>query len=272
MRDELLERSKRGNEELRQIVERTPVCQPGPWVVLGVESAAGWPDHVAEISFAGRQYFMVPATLTFHAALAFRSGFSSADKADIDEAQRFLSLLAFRWACSMRVVDIRRSGHFMMAAPIRKFWIPTINNELEIEELVAPEDERAALAMALLREGENLYSPIEANPYAFLSFYRAIDVALPEKTEVQIAWIDNNWRRACERSFVRAEQIATNGSIGEFLFGKRRSAMAHAKRDEILNPDRLLQNHEFILDTPVVRELARLAVKETFNLKERFDD
>lgn len=66
--------------------------------------------------------------------------------------------------------------------------------------------------------------------------------------------------------------MAATESVGQFVFGKRRSALAHAKRDEILNPDRLLQQHEFIRDTPVVRELARLAVKEAFGVKERFDD
>lgn len=153
MRDELLERSKRGNEELRCLIAGTPVSERGPWAVLGVECGAGWPDHIADVSFGGRQYFMVPATLTFHQALAFRCERVSLDKADIDEALRFLSLLAFRWGCSVRVVDIRRAGHFMMAAPIRKFWVPMINNELEIDQLVPLNDERAALALALLREG-----------------------------------------------------------------------------------------------------------------------
>lgn len=125
-----------------------------------VESAAGWPDHVAEENFDGRHYFMVPATLTYHQALAFRCDrIARAGKEDINDAQRFLSLLAFRWACSIRVVDIRRAGHLITAAPIREFWMPTVNNDLEVAALVAPNDERAELAVALLREAQNLYSP-----------------------------------------------------------------------------------------------------------------
>lgn len=271
MREELLERSKQGNDELRELIRGSPVAESGPWAVVGVECSAGWPDHIAEMTFAERQYFMVPATLTFHEALAFRCERVSEDKKDIDEALRFLSVLAFHWGCSVRVVEIRRAGHFLMAAPIRKFGLPTRNNDLEVEKLIAPDDERAALALALLREGENFYSPISNNVYAFLSFYRAIEVALPESSKAQIDWIDTNWRRACRRSRERAELIEERGSVGKFIFGKRRSALAHAKRDEILNPDRLLQSHEFILDTPVIRELARLAVKEAFALRERFD-
>ncbi len=65
--------------------------------------------------------------------------------------------------------------------------------------------------------------------------------------------------------------FAETGSVGQVVYGHRRSALAHAKRDSILNPDCLLQKHQFILDTPIVRELARLAVKEAFALKGRFD-
>jgi hypothetical protein len=79
MRDELLERSKRCNDELRHLIHGTAVAEPGPWAVLGVESGAGWPDHVTDVSFADRQYFMVPATLTFHEALAL-AGAGRADR------------------------------------------------------------------------------------------------------------------------------------------------------------------------------------------------
>jgi hypothetical protein len=149
--------------------------------------------------------------------------------------------------------------------------MPLINNDLEIGALQVSGDEGAELALALLRERENLYSPITGNTYALLSFYRAIDAAIPEPTPKQIEWIDANWKRACRDSAKRAEAMAAEtGSLGQAVFGSRRSAIAHAKRDTILNPDRLTQKHQFILDTPVVRELARLAVKEAFGLKGRF--
>jgi hypothetical protein len=72
---------------------------------------------VTKIQFAARSYYLVPATNGYHEALAFRCArIAAADRADIDEAQRFLSLLSFRWGSSLRVVDIMRAGSFVTGA------------------------------------------------------------------------------------------------------------------------------------------------------------
>jgi hypothetical protein len=86
----------------------------------------------------------------------------------------------------------------------------SISDEFELEYLPEPVDERALLALALMREGRALNHPA----YAFLSFYRVLEVALPNGKK-RGTWIDDHI------------EIVTDPRAKEAIASLRASGVAH---------------------------------------------
>jgi hypothetical protein len=133
-----------------------------------------------------------------------------------------------------------------------------ITPDLDLSYLPEPADEKALLAMALLREGRGLNHP----GYAFLSSYRVLDVALPDP-KAQMAWIDANLDKLTHnaKQALTKLQNSDQSEIGKHLYASGRCAMARAAREPIVDPDDPTDLRRLAEEPPIIMELAELAIE-----------
>jgi hypothetical protein len=136
-----------------------------------------------------------------------------------------------------------------------------ICDEFDLSYLPEPSSEKALLALALMREGRGLNHP----GYSFLAFARIVELAIGSGPKEQIAWINEQISRGLHHSAkealddLRAQSVA---DIGEHLYGSGRCAMAHAKREPIIDPDDPADARRLWAERPIMLELAQRAIEE----------
>jgi hypothetical protein len=146
----------------------------------------------------------------------------------------------------------------------------SICDEFDLSYLPEVTDERAQRALAFMREGRSLNHA----GYAFLSFYRVLEVAFP-KDAARIAWISAaiagltgfGVKEALDG--IRAQGNATAKDIGKHLFKSGRCAMAHGARKPIVDPDKPGDLRRLTSELPIVRALTVKAIEEVFGVDTR---
>ena len=133
-----------------------------------------------------------------------------------------------------------------------------LRDEFDLSYLPEPDDEKALLAMALLREGRGLNHP----GYAFLSSYRVLEVAIPDAKK-QMEWIDENVDKVTHVAKDALAALRKTGiiEIGKHLYGSGRCAMAHANRDPIVDPDDPTDLRRLGAELPIIIALAEHAIE-----------
>jgi hypothetical protein len=140
-----------------------------------------------------------------------------------------------------------------------------ICEEFDLSYFPEPTEEKALLAMALMREGRGLNHP----GYAFLSFYRVLEVAFPNGKE-RGEWIssrveaisDHRGKEALAK--LRGDGIA---DVGAHLRDSGRRAIAHAKEEPIIDPDDPLDSRRLWSELPIMTALAQIAIEEVFGVE-----
>jgi hypothetical protein len=134
----------------------------------------------------------------------------------------------------------------------------TITAELDLTGLAEPESDQAKLALALMREGRALNHP----GYAFLSFYRVLEVCLSGNKRK--SWLSENVERIEDRRGKEALQILKStgvGDIGDHLYRSGRQAIAHASENPIIDPDEPADSRRLRAELPIMKALAELAIE-----------
>jgi hypothetical protein len=119
-------------------------------------------------------------------------------------------------------------------------------------------------ALAFYREGLSM----RHTPYAFLSFYKIINV-LHRSGPKQTVWINNVVDRAVNHtSKARLQQIrANNGDVGQYLYASGRCAVAHAGQGQTVDPENPLDLERLMQDLPLIRDLSAYAIEFEFGVK-----
>jgi hypothetical protein len=142
-----------------------------------------------------------------------------------------------------------------------------ICDEFDLSYFPEITDEKAMLALGLMREGRGLNHV----GYAFLSFYRVLEVAFSTDKQ-RIAWISaalaNLHGHGVKEALdgIKAQGVA---DIGQHLFQSGRCAMAHANRKPIVDPDKPADVRRLGSELPIVRALAVKAIEEVFGIDTR---
>jgi hypothetical protein len=152
----------------------------------------------------------------------------------------------------------------------KEFGLFSICDEFDLSYFPEATDEKAMLALGLMREGRG----INHVGYAFLSFYRVLEVAFSTNSR-RLEWITAtldgltgfNVKEALDG--IRAQGIVTPEAISRHLFQSGRCAMAHANRKPIVDPDNPSDMRRLGSELPIMRELAIKAIEEVFGVETR---
>lgn len=241
------------------------IAEAGDWIVANLETSISWPVTYQRQDYAGRTYFIIPLTKEHCPAVAIRRGDETLQEGR-SSLLRFLSAMSWTQSAGVIVQSFSGGG---LPRPQRRGSASglSITADLNLTYLPEPDDPRSALALALMREGRGLNHPA----YAFLSFYRVLEAAIPAGKERQ-NWIDENIDEIMDHSGRSAlESLRASGvkDPGTHLYKSGRMAIAHAQSDPIVNPDDASDYDRIAGELPVMRGLAELAIERVLGVNTR---
>lgn len=241
------------------------IAETGDWIIANLETSISWPVAYQRQEYAGRTYFIIPLTKNHCPAVAIRRGDETL-QAGRSSLLRFLSAMSWTQSAGAIVQSFSGGG---LPRPQRRGsdWGLSITADLNLTYLPEPHEPRSALALALMREGRGLNHPA----YAFLSFYRVLEAAIPAGRQRQ-TWIDENIDEMMDHGGRSAlERLRASGveDPGAHLYKSGRMAIAHAQSDPIINPDDASDYDRIAGELPIMRGLAELAIERVLGVKTR---
>lgn len=236
----------------------------GNWVCLGVSPLTAWPVKPQSVMFAGQLIWIVPTTLEAHAGVAL----DVPAGLERDEAEailyRFLSVLSWREEIPLTVAD-RSGGNLPRMMGLNNDKPSPPREAFDFIELMCPDEENTRLALAFMREGRG----INHFGYAFLSFWRVLEVAFPN-TRARVDWMAQTLPNLEGSGVAKAlASLAEQGvvDVGRHLFESGRCAIAHANGQPIINPDDPRDARRLMNELPLVKELAIRAMNDRFGIQ-----
>ena len=252
---------------LNEVLEQAPELRiNGEWVCLNVDVRTAWPTKPQTFTFEGYQIWVMPITTDNYPGLAANK------PADMDRDECFallhraLSVLAWLQDAGA-VVAHMSGGNLPRMMGMRQSFGHAIRDEFDLSDLPVIENPAGKLALALMREGRGLSHP----GYSFLSFFRALEVAIPD-SNARVAWVTEHIEKLDgHRATEALEKLkaTVQGDIGKHLYESGRCAVAHAKADPIINPDDPRDARRLDAELPIIEALAVLAIQEHLGIQTR---
>jgi hypothetical protein len=240
------------------------LAQRGEWVVANVETNSFWPVSAQKHLYKGESIWILPITHKHFPAITMKAR-PSLDRVNCERLlMRFLSALSWVTEHGISVDGIGGGSRPIPMGRDKTFGL-SITKEFDLAYFPEPSDEKTLLALALMREGRALNHP----GYAFLSFYRVLEVAFTDG-RARGEWIashvgtlsDHRGKEAVAK--LRAQGVA---DIGVHLRDSNRQAMAHARQEPIIDPDDPADARRLWAELPIISALATLAIEEVFKVE-----
>ncbi|MCP4330035.1 MAG: hypothetical protein GY791_16535 [Alphaproteobacteria bacterium] len=235
----------------------------GDWVVANIDTSIAWPVRVQELPYDGWNYWTIPVTRDAFPGIAARADGISRDELR-KRILRFLSVIS--WVEGKgAVLEAFSGGSLPHSIGRGKEGGYVIRDGFDLPYLPVIDSERAKLALALMREGRGLSHPA----YSFLSFFRAIEVAVGDGP-ARRAWMPDvigrleNMHAKNAVAELKAEGVA---DIALHLFESGRCAIAHANADPIIDPDDPADSRRLYRELPIIESLAEMAIEEELDFK-----
>ena len=169
--------------DLKNIIQGE-LAQNGQWLVANVSTDSYWPITSQKVRWRGVDIWIMPVTKSTYPALAMMvpTGKGVAECQEI--LLRFLSMLS--WIEERGFMVEGGVGGGNLPRPMGRFKDRglSICEEFDLSYFPEVTDSDAMLALGLMREGRGLNHA----GYAFLTFYRVLEVPFPTKQQ-QLAWI-----------------------------------------------------------------------------------
>jgi hypothetical protein len=249
-----------------QVLAETPQLKiDGEWLCLNVDVRTAWPTDPQAFSFEDHEVWVIPLTTDKYPGLAIKK------PADIDRDECFallhraLSVLA--WLQDTGAVVAHMSGgNLPSMMGVRQPFGYAIRDDFDLSDL--PDLPAAGkVALALMREGRGLNHP----GYSFLSFFRALETAIPNG-KARGAWVTNNIDRIeghRAKEALDKLKATVEGDIGRHLRESGRHAIAHAQAEPIINPDDPRDARRLEAELPIIEALAVLAIEDHLGVETR---
>lgn len=243
--------------------------QRGSWVVGGLETRVFWPKRAQLIAFEGLEFLLQPTQREEQRsslpAIALRiSGYGLSVNEGRAAIMRLATAIAWREGEKVEIVMWGGGSHPHRVGVLRNNGF---SNCFSTENLHSPQSDEARKAMAYYREGLSLDNPF----YSFLGFYKAFARSLPIGKE-RGPWIQQALPKLTERDAIsrRDELLAQRTDISDYVATQGRHAIAHAERDDIVDPDDPDDHQRIHMDKPLMRHLAEIAMEERLGVPSRW--
>lgn len=252
-------------KSLNDILVDTPDLRVnGDWLCLNIETNTAWPTKPQSFSFEGHTLWLMPLSTDNHPGIAFNRPANVGRDDAWALLHRALSLIAWTQNTGAMVAYMS-GGNLPRMMGLDKTRGFALRDDFDFSDLPHVEDERTKLALALMREGRGLNHPA----YAFLSYFRVLETAIPDG-QARGAWVTDNienieGHRAKEALAKLKESV--QGDIGVHLRDSGRHAIAHAKADPIINPDDPRDAKRLQAELPIIEALAVLAVEKHLGIQ-----
>lgn len=241
------------------------IAEPGNWIIANLETAISWPVTYQAYAYDGLRFYIIPLTRGRAPAVAVRRGDESL-QACRSALLRFLSAMSWTQSAGAIVTSFSADALPRPQPRVSEFGM-SITGDLNLCYLPIPPSATSALALALMREGRGLNHPA----YAFLSFYRVLEAAIPVGKDRE-AWVEANLDHILDHSGRDAlKKLTASGieDVGAHLYRSGRMAIAHAKADPIINPDDAADYDRIFGELPIMRGLAELAIETILDVPTR---
>lgn len=251
----------------RRAIFEHPFVRNGHWAVVNISTTISWPVNLQVVPYRGEEILILPITTETQPAVALDlGGRPRTDGYKI--LMRFLSALSWSESGGILVSGMGGGNLPRPSSREREFGC-TITAELDLDYLPEPADERALIALALMREGRGL----QHAPYSFLSFYRAVERALP-KGSVRGRWIEDHIGKLDDhRANEALAELKATGveDVAGHLYRSGRQAVAHAGGVEgaVVDPDDPADDQRLRRELPIMERLAELAVEKVLGVQAR---
>ncbi|AUF96329.1 hypothetical protein CXQ80_11065 [Pseudomonas sp. 02C 26] len=239
--------------------------QRGQWVVGGLETQVFWPNRPQLVRFQNLDFLLQPAVVDDQhrslPAIAIRAnGYGLTVNEGRAAVMRLATAIAWREGKKVDIVMWSGGSH---PHRVGRMLNNAFTEYFSGENLHVPQSGEARKALAYYREGLSLGNPF----YSFLGFYKAFARSLPNGRE-RGPWIEQALPRMTDRDAIsRREELQAQGdNISEYLATQGRHAIAHAEREDIVDPDDPDDHQRIHLDKPLMRHLAELAMDERLGI------
>jgi hypothetical protein len=177
------------------------LAEHGDWIVANIRTGSFWPIKAQKVMYCGEAFWILPVMKEFCPAVAMKVPAGKSRAVCEELHMRFVSNLS--WVEDRGfMTDSIGGGNLPRPMGRDKQSGFSICDEFDLSYFPEPMSEGALLALALMREGRGLNHVA----YAFLSFFRVIEVAIGgEERDVARAAGENILRTALQRGDQRVD-------------------------------------------------------------------
>lgn len=251
------------------------------WCNFGVIGDLSWPRKEVAIQYDGTEVIVMPSSAANCASLHIELSSNRLCWIDaMTKLNRLLSLASWEddsasillsglsGTPTPMAVEAHRDGHL---TSIADFWV----------HRTAPiTDPAAKRAVAIYREALNLRR-FHAHPYALLGFYKILEMPFGNNGgKKREEWMEKTIQAMLGVSGI-PKPVQDYGGNFQNAFGKTaaeiqkslykecRLAIAHASTNPALDPDNVTSLRKLSLAIDLMRELARVLIRDKFGIPER---
>jgi hypothetical protein len=243
------------------------LAKRGNWVVANIQTNSYWPVTAQKVMYRGEEVWILPLMNGFFPSVAMMVSHGRSRDHCVRILMRFLSALS--WVERQGyLVDGITGGSLPRPMGREKSMGFSLSDEFDLSYFPEPTDERALLALALMREGRALNHPA----YAFLSYYRVLEVALPDG-KARGKWITDHvdvLRDHQAKDAITKLRAGGAADIGDHLNKTNRQAIAHASKMPIIDPDDPSHGKRLWSEMPIILGLAELAIETLLGVETSF--
>ena len=237
--------------------------QRGDWIVANIETSMAWPVNVQKISYKKCDYWIIPVTKDAYPGLAARAEGVSRE----EQQRKIMQLLSIiSWVENKGITLSSFTGGNLPRPQSRLTESGyVIRENFDFTYLPDIDDEKAMLALALMREGRSLNHP----GYSFLSFFKVLEVTVG-KGNKRKAWMTDALHRTKDYQAKEAiTKIEDQGvsEVAKHLYESGRCAIAHASSVPLINPDDPSHLQRLHSELPIMEKLAVLAIEEKLGVQ-----
>ncbi len=232
---------------------------------VGISGNACWPEEETKITFGDHELILRPATRdTEQSVHIVLKGITDIEALTL--INRFLSILA--WCDDQGIENLYGwSGNPVpVSVPKRSRSIGSSIAFPFYRDIEA--DSKARLALALYREART----INSIPFAFLSYFKIINIFWKDKTQNSKNELIEGMRdvlskirdkEAVKRIDVLRKQ---HNDVARYLYKSGRCAVAHAHSDPIVDPDDISDLRRLSEDMWIIKAVAEFLIKNELHV------